>query len=173
MPALVQIIAWCRSGDKPLYEPMMVRLLMHICITCPQSVNGWERHFPLQWHSFIGRIICIPWSIHCLFNCQSNNWEITPCTMKGLDQYVLSAEGQWKWKSFQGIWSSYFIDAWTQYLAHYGNSLLLEFQCYANIRFVVIDCVAVISQWIVQATIVQILYHVHNINIGVMATLKL
>ena len=33
IPALVQIMAWCRPGDKPLSEPMMVDLLMHICIT--------------------------------------------------------------------------------------------------------------------------------------------
>ena len=31
IPALVQIMAWRRPGDKPLSEPMMVRLLMHIC----------------------------------------------------------------------------------------------------------------------------------------------
>ena len=37
--ALVQIMAWRRSGDKPLSEPMMVRLLTHICITRPQWVN--------------------------------------------------------------------------------------------------------------------------------------
>ena len=29
-PALLQIMAWCRSGDKPLSEPMMVSLLMPI-----------------------------------------------------------------------------------------------------------------------------------------------
>ena len=34
--ALVQIIAWCRPDNKPLPEPMMVNLLMHICITQPQ-----------------------------------------------------------------------------------------------------------------------------------------
>ena len=39
MPALVQIMAWRRSGDKPLSEPMMVRLPMHICVTRPQWVN--------------------------------------------------------------------------------------------------------------------------------------
>ena len=33
--ALVQIIAWRRSGDKPLSEPMMVSLLTHICVTRP------------------------------------------------------------------------------------------------------------------------------------------
>ena len=38
-PALVQIMAWRRSGDKPLSEPMMVCLLTHICVTRPQWVN--------------------------------------------------------------------------------------------------------------------------------------
>ena len=32
-------MAWCKPGDKPLSEPMMVRLPMHICITWPQWVN--------------------------------------------------------------------------------------------------------------------------------------
>ena len=35
-PALVQIMAWRRPGDKPLSEPMMVSLLTHICVTRPQ-----------------------------------------------------------------------------------------------------------------------------------------
>ena len=39
IPALVQIMAWRRPGDKPLSEPMMVSLLTHICITQPQWVN--------------------------------------------------------------------------------------------------------------------------------------
>ena len=38
-PALVQIMAWRRWGDKPLSEPMMVRLPTHICVTRPQWVN--------------------------------------------------------------------------------------------------------------------------------------
>ena len=38
-PALVQIMAWRRPGDKPLSEPMMVRLLTHICVTRPQWVK--------------------------------------------------------------------------------------------------------------------------------------
>ena len=31
IPALVQIMAWRHPGDRPLYEPMMVSLPMHIC----------------------------------------------------------------------------------------------------------------------------------------------
>ena len=39
IPALVQKMAWRRPGDKPLSEPMMVNLLMHICITRLQGGN--------------------------------------------------------------------------------------------------------------------------------------
>ena len=38
-PALVQIMAWRRSGDKPLSEPMMISLQTYICVTRPQWVN--------------------------------------------------------------------------------------------------------------------------------------
>ena len=46
IPASVQIMAWRRSGDKPLSEPMMVSLLTHICVTRPQwvkGIRGWRR----------------------------------------------------------------------------------------------------------------------------------
>ena len=39
IPAMVQIMAWRRPGDKPLSGPMMVRLPTHICVTRPQWVN--------------------------------------------------------------------------------------------------------------------------------------
>ena len=39
IPALVQIMAWHRPGDKPWSEPMLVSLPTHICVTCPQWVN--------------------------------------------------------------------------------------------------------------------------------------
>ena len=48
--ALVQIMAWRRSGDKPLSQPMMVNLLTHIFITWPQWVN--ERVQTL-WYCFM------------------------------------------------------------------------------------------------------------------------
>ena len=38
-PSLVQTMAWRRPGDKPLSEPMMVRLLTDICVTRPQWVK--------------------------------------------------------------------------------------------------------------------------------------
>ena len=39
IPSLVQIMAWRRPGNKPLSEPMFVRLPTHICVTRPQWVN--------------------------------------------------------------------------------------------------------------------------------------
>ena len=39
-PALVQIMAWRRPGDKPLSEPMMVRSVTHICVVRLQWVKG-------------------------------------------------------------------------------------------------------------------------------------
>ena len=37
--ALVQVMAWCSAGYRPLSEPMTVRLPKHICVTRPQWVN--------------------------------------------------------------------------------------------------------------------------------------
>ena len=37
--ALVQIMAWRRSGDKPLSEPMMGKFGAHICVSRPQWVS--------------------------------------------------------------------------------------------------------------------------------------
>ena len=39
IPALVQIMAWRRSGDESISEPMVLSLLTHICVTLPQWVN--------------------------------------------------------------------------------------------------------------------------------------
>ena len=40
IPALVQIMAWCRPGDKPLSEPIIVSLMTHVCVTRPR----WIKH---------------------------------------------------------------------------------------------------------------------------------
>ena len=40
IPALVQIMVWRRSGDKPVSELLMVSLLTHTCVTRPQWVSN-------------------------------------------------------------------------------------------------------------------------------------
>ena len=42
--ALVQMMAWPGPHDKPLSEPMMVRLLTHVCVNRPQWVKKRNRH---------------------------------------------------------------------------------------------------------------------------------
>ena len=42
IPALVQIMAWRRPGDKPLSEAVVASLLTHICVTRPQWVKESE-----------------------------------------------------------------------------------------------------------------------------------
>ena len=51
IPALVQIMAWRRPGDKPLSEPMVVSLPTHICVIRPQWVNikQAKSHYPNKW----------------------------------------------------------------------------------------------------------------------------
>ena len=57
IPALVQIMAWCRPGNKPLSEPMVVNLLTHICFTQPQWVNEretfWGSRTLSQWTAIL------------------------------------------------------------------------------------------------------------------------
>ena len=59
IPALVQIMAWRRSGDKPLSEPMMVHLPTHICVTRPQWVKVKHRYLKLAMVPVCGLLVHI------------------------------------------------------------------------------------------------------------------
>ena len=61
---LVQIMAWCQPGDKPLSKPMMVSLPTHISVTRPQWVNTLTNR-TFQWRLHIVFIKFL-WS---LFRC--------------------------------------------------------------------------------------------------------
>ena len=56
IPALVQIMAWRRSGDKPLSELMMSSLPTHICVTRPQ----WVKDKKVSWPSYLSFNMGIP-----------------------------------------------------------------------------------------------------------------
>ena len=62
-PALVQIMTWRQSGDKPLYEPMIVywriyvslglnKLILNQIITSPQLSCGDVQNYDLIWSVF-------------------------------------------------------------------------------------------------------------------------
>ena len=57
IPALVQIMAWHRSGDKPLSEPVVVNLLTHICVTWPEWVNRTGAEIRIIWANFVSTVV--------------------------------------------------------------------------------------------------------------------
>ena len=97
IPALVQIMAWRRPGDKPLSEAMVVRLLTHICATRLQwvktqikenikaprhwllwgeSAGGSEWWFPSQ-RASNAKNVCIKWRHHIKMRLQNCGHLIT------------------------------------------------------------------------------------------------
>ena len=82
--ALVQIMAWRRSGDKPLSEPMMVSLPTHICVTRPQWVNFVLEHNILStsktYSDALWTPICwanVKWNPH---NSRCQSWPLIAAT---------------------------------------------------------------------------------------------
>ena len=70
IPALVQMMAWRRPGDKPLSEPMMVSLLTHtcICVTRPQWVNVLGLACSMHIHVKSNRVLTGPCVRHLAFS---------------------------------------------------------------------------------------------------------
>ena len=80
IPVLVQILAWCRPGGKPLSVPMMVNLLTHVCVTRPQWVKmiifiQWQLNVvninatPLHWRHNGHDSVSNHQPYCCLLNC--------------------------------------------------------------------------------------------------------
>ena len=82
IPALLQIMAWRRPGDKPLSEPMVVSLLTHICVTRPQWVKCYHTEAEKKWLSVCKQhfqINFVQWKLYFDSNfteicSQGSNW---------------------------------------------------------------------------------------------------
>ena len=59
VPALVQIMAWHRTGDKPLSEPLIVSLLTHVCVTRPLWVKLKYREFSFAYNLLLNNQIVL------------------------------------------------------------------------------------------------------------------
>ena len=66
-PALVQIMAWHQPGDKPLSEPMLVSLPMHICVNRPQWLNC-SCSFHFHWNCYVAQLWNDMFEKHCGFH---------------------------------------------------------------------------------------------------------
>ena len=77
IPKLVQIMAWCLPGDKPLSEPMMTILLTKIWITRPQ----WVLTSPMSWMIPIQMFMNLPcWNMWQVLFCK---WTQVNCSCCG------------------------------------------------------------------------------------------
>ena len=95
-------MAWRRPGDKPLSEPMMVSLPMHICVTRPQCVNKlppptikpygdfmkfyvnyFEANF-MDWCQGISYIIALIWMSLDLSDDKATSYYLRHCWPKSL-----------------------------------------------------------------------------------------
>ena len=68
--ALVQIIAWCRPGDKLLFEPVMVSLSTHICVIRPQWIYNAYLQTVAYWnvcYVYVSNMVFSKWRLGILF----------------------------------------------------------------------------------------------------------
>ena len=120
-PALVQMMAWRQSGNKPLSEPMMVCLLIHICVTRPQWVNGlthWDQEHNGQ--PFIENIfkLLLLDENHCIF------WFKINCSLfLRLKWIIIQHEHLFGWCTKQ-VPSHYLKKCLSRYLMMYGITRL-------------------------------------------------
>ena len=108
IPTLIQVMAWRRLGDKPLSEPMMVRLPTYICVTRPQWVksslcNSFEDWAPID---FIYGCAIFKKSLRYL-----NTWKgyQDSGSSDGHQAASLVRNELWTWPSVQyhSIWHAY------------------------------------------------------------------
>ena len=111
--ALDQIMAWRWPGDKPLSQPMMVRLLTHICVIRPQ----WDNSLLLRknGHSFAysifkfissNRDCCILIYISAKISSQWSSWY----SANGLDICLAQS------KQHAAIWTDDGLIFWCMYM---------------------------------------------------------
>ena len=91
-PALVQTIAWCWPGNKPLSEPMMVRLPIHICVIQPE----WAKRFLREPHmrGYMA-VKCQHLIISMIIRCKS--WISSPNCKLGIISLKTTTKKHLKW----------------------------------------------------------------------------
>ena len=88
IPALVKIMAWRCSGEKPLSETMMVILLMYICVTRPQWIKHQKKFIQTLPPKFSDSLW--KWSL-------PNTRKITALTHLLLVPHICASKLGWHW----------------------------------------------------------------------------
>ena len=125
-PALVQIMAWRRTGDKPLSYPMMVSLPTYVCLNefrVQKLMFGTQR---ISWHwrrmiwsnLFTRRprrpivVVCVPLSVHPLVRLHELAYE----NSSNIFDTCLNLAGIPLWKRFAQVRS------WVSQLSKYAHN---------------------------------------------------
>ena len=115
IPALVQIMAWRRLGDKPLSGPTMVSLLTYICVTRPQWVSN-QRYFNekiclsgkhdicwflMTWHDLCQTTHKQWWlNLGHVYTCYAVRGDARSCRIDSFN--VLPLHRAWQWRHNEG-----------------------------------------------------------------------
>ena len=99
IPALVQIMAWRRPGDKPLSEPVMVSLLTHICVIRPQWVKQNKKITCMILHD--GYLTLHAWK-PCIEELMKFHLKLWVPSLK----FLLNINNEWKYCFSSNSWSS-------------------------------------------------------------------
>ena len=67
-PALIQIMAWCHPGDKPLSGPMMVSLQIYASLSHKQLIYlGSDQNPSFYRNTFFSNLTCPTKTVHFVF----------------------------------------------------------------------------------------------------------
>ena len=170
-------MAWRRSGDKPLSEPMMVGLPTHICVTRPQWVNTlgvtaalgfiavwchWATRTTSTVYWFIASKLKVP-----LLNLMLNKWD--PFLYRSLlpnSEITLMADVGIITMSFCHQSS---ISRWGQLLCSVKNSTPLLFEILGEFAISIVMCTHLkihcrnlISHFVIHNQIWYVWLHLHS-----------
>ena len=107
--SMVQIMAWHRTGDKPLSKPLMSYLLMHICVTRPQWVklefkiqfSLWKKHLKVSswnvFHLFLGLSVLTDPVVHGNVVNISVCMSAQICLYSGVISCIRPANERWRY----------------------------------------------------------------------------
>ena len=116
IPTLVQVMAWRRSGDKPLSEPMMIRLLTHICVSRPQWVkiaNAYKSYLTMYGKIFWVEFQRVPLKFHPKYLTHTlkdviyiQRWNLRALRFKSSCAFLKQSPGHWAYQKFscESIW---------------------------------------------------------------------
>ena len=179
--ALVQVMAWRRTGDKTLSESMMFSLLAHMCVIRPQWVMGVEINYTYtDKHQLTFRSVSTWWR-HQMENVP-RDWPF----VRGIHRSPVSSphKGQWR-----GALMFSLICAWTndwvnnrdaddlkRHRAHYDVSVMDNVYDFTD-EFPIYNVTTVAFGWVLQQVTIKLritrrFFHRHGFGRDQMADIS-